>query len=58
MAKFGKELKRTQMLTWGNVEPEVRDPGRSFDPLRDLAIPDSKEVSAMAANISLADEKC
>lgn len=46
------------MLTWGNVEPEVRDPGRSFDPLRDLAIPDSKEVSAMAANISLADEKC
>ena len=35
----------------------MRDPGRSFDPLRDLAIPDSKEVSAMAANISLADDQ-
>ena len=44
------------MLTWGNPEPEVRDPGLSFDPLRDLAIPDSREVSAMAANISLAGQ--
>ena len=51
-----KSLNVHEIRTWGNPEPEVRDPGRSLDPLRDLAIPDSKEVSAMAANMSLANE--